>query len=63
MRGVWEILDRAVTNTWILPTSNFRIGRVYSSTYLWRGAVHVGTVRPEIGFANIVFSFEHSVAG
>jgi hypothetical protein len=29
MRGVWGILDRAVTNTWILPTTNFRIREVY----------------------------------
>ena len=60
-RPEWGILDRAVT--WILPTTNFRIREVYLYTYLWRGAVLVGTVRPEIGCANIVLFFEHSVAG
>jgi len=63
MRGVWGIFDRAVTNTWILPTTNFRIREVYLYTHLWRGAVLVGTVRPEIGYANTVLSFEQSVAG
>jgi len=60
-----RIFDRAVTNTWILPTTNFRIWEVNVYTYLWRGAVLVGTVRPEIGYANTVrvHSFEHSVAG